>query len=215
MELQGISGPQHEAPLLGPEYQTLERSVTVSSVGQPSRLSSGRDRRLLAPHVPLLSKWQLMKRGARNVFGAHIACEPAADGSGCCGRGWRCVVTDDVRMASWVLLGILSFIVLVLAIINVASGKITIARLTDHKHYAAVAIAGVFSFAATLITFIQVRAHHRHFTAPATQKKIVRIILMVPIYAWSAWFGLIFVQLAPYIDFIRVCYEAFVIFNFL
>lgn len=190
---------------IAPESNTRNEPLLESIV-------SSNEPSALAPRSPQLSQWQKVKRGARNIFGAHIACEPNPNGG--CDKA-NCIVTDEVRMASWILLGTLASIVAILAIIDVASGRVTISGLSDHKHYAAVTVAGCFSFAATIITGIQVAAHYRHWTAPRTQIKIIRIILMVPIYAWSAWFGLIFVQLAPYIDFIRVCYEAFVIFNFL
>jgi len=118
-------------------------------------------------------------------------------------------------MSVWLLLLLLSLIVAILAIIDISSGKVTFDGIKDHKHYAAIIVAACFAMAATLITAIQVASHRRYWAIPRIQIKIVRIILMVPIYAWSAWFGLVFVQLATYIDFIRVCYEAFVIFNFL
>jgi hypothetical protein len=49
----------------------------------------------------------------------------------------------------------------------------------------------------------------------ASQTQIIRIVLMVPIYAWASWFSLWFLEYAVYLDFVRVCYEAFVIYSFL
>ena len=37
---------------------------------------------------------------------------------------------------------------------------------------------------------------------------------MVPIYAFTSWLGLTYPQVALYFDFIRECYEAFVIYCF-
>ena len=37
---------------------------------------------------------------------------------------------------------------------------------------------------------------------------------MVPIYAWASWLGLTYPHLALYFDFLRECYEAFVIYCF-
>lgn len=45
--------------------------------------------------------------------------------------------------------------------------------------------------------------------------QIIRIVLMCPIYAWASWLSLYFLELSVYIDFVRVCYEAYVIYSFL
>ena len=67
----------------------------------------------------------------------------------------------------------------------------------------------------TLLTIIQIINHHRNWSHTASQRQIVRIILMCPIYAWAAWFSLFYLSFSVYIDFIRVCYEAYVIYSFL
>lgn len=136
-------------------------------------------------------------------------------GEGACAPSFQCVVNDEVRMSFWILLILLSSVVVILGIVDLATGKITFQGITDHKHWAAIVVAICFCLAATVITGLQALAHYRHWTYPPAQIKIVRIIFMVPIYAWSAFCGLFFVRLAAYIDFIRVCYEAFVIYNFL
>jgi hypothetical protein len=38
---------------------------------------------------------------------------------------------------------------------------------------------------------------------------------MCPIYAWASWFSLWFLHYGVYLDFVRVCYEAYVIYSFL
>jgi hypothetical protein len=38
---------------------------------------------------------------------------------------------------------------------------------------------------------------------------------MCPIYAWASWCSLMWLHYAVYIDFVRVCYEAYVIYSFL
>jgi len=156
--------------------------------------------------------WRKLVKRVHTVFGGYLESVRVGDSII---PAFRCIVNDEVRMAAWILLSLLTIIVAVLGLVEVISGKITFADLKDHKHAAAIAVAGCFALASTVITWLQVRAHHRYWTYPPAQVKIVRIILMVPIYAWSAWLGLVFVPLATYIDFIRVCYEAFVIFNFL
>ncbi|KAG0354677.1 hypothetical protein BG005_006301 [Podila minutissima] len=50
---------------------------------------------------------------------------------------------------------------------------------------------------------------------PNQQRYIVRMLLMVPIYAISSWFSFVYVREAIYYETIRILYEAFVIASFL
>ena len=76
------------------------------------------------------------------------------------------------------------------------------------------AISGVFAWAATALSFLLIWQHLRHYTKPHHQRHIVRILLMVPIYAVTAWFTYRYVQLAVPLEFLRSMYEAFVIYQF-
>lgn len=60
----------------------------------------------------------------------------------------------------------------------------------------------------------QVAMHLEYYNRPKLQIRVVRILWMVPIYAVDAWFSLRFKDAAFYIDPVRECYEAFVIYNF-
>ncbi len=48
----------------------------------------------------------------------------------------------------------------------------------------------------------------------ARQPFVVRIMWMVPIYAIDSWLALRFTGAAIYLDTIRECYEAYVLYNF-
>lgn len=50
---------------------------------------------------------------------------------------------------------------------------------------------------------------------PNVQKYVVRIVSMVPIYSIESWFSLRFRFIAIYIETLRECYEAYVIYSFL
>ncbi|KAI2666095.1 Transmembrane protein 184A [Labeo rohita] len=60
--------------------------------------------------------------------------------------------------------------------------------------------------------------HLRSYTVPNEQRYIIRILFIVPIYAFDSWLSLLFIsndQYYVYFDSVRDCYEAFVIYNFL
>lgn len=57
--------------------------------------------------------------------------------------------------------------------------------------------------------------HLAHWVEPNIQKYVVRIIWMVPIYSVESWLALRFKSVAMYIETLRECYEAYVIFSFL
>lgn len=87
--------------------------------------------------------------------------------------------------------------------------------LASSGHGVAVLIGGIFSILACVLSGIQIRQHKRNWTHPPSQRHVVRILYMVPIYAISAWGSLTFLNLSSYIDFVRGVYEAFVIYTFM
>ncbi|XP_053799986.1 transmembrane protein 184B isoform X3 [Vidua chalybeata] len=83
---------------------------------------------------------------------------------------------------------------------------------------AAQAISGFFVWTALLITCHQIYMHLRCYSCPNEQRYIVRILFIVPIYAFDSWLSLLFFtndQYYVYFGTVRDCYEAFVIYNFL
>ena len=67
---------------------------------------------------------------------------------------------------------------------------------------------------ACLFSFHQIYKHLRHYTRPDLQKHIVRILLMVPIYAIDSFLSLLFHQYSLYFDLLRDAYEAYVVYTF-
>ncbi|XP_053399319.1 transmembrane protein 184C-like [Mercenaria mercenaria] len=93
-----------------------------------------------------------------------------------------------------------------------------IVEVTNHqkdKHVKAWFTGGVFTLLAVPISLWEIILHVINYTQPHLQKYIIRIIWMVPIYALNAWFALRFKETAIYLDTIRECYEAYVIYNFM
>jgi len=75
-------------------------------------------------------------------------------------------------------------------------------------------VAGCFSLLSCLLSFSLMTKHLRYYANPRQQKLIIRIVLMVPIYAVASWLSLCYKDRAVYIDLARDCYEAFVIYSF-
>ncbi|KAI9468719.1 organic solute transporter Ostalpha-domain-containing protein [Coemansia mojavensis] len=75
-------------------------------------------------------------------------------------------------------------------------------------------VAGLSSWAATLVSLGAVWAHCKNYSQPHLQRWVVRIILMVPVYALTAWAALVSAESAFYLDAVRDVYEAFVIYCF-
>ncbi|CAG5135143.1 unnamed protein product, partial [Candidula unifasciata] len=76
-------------------------------------------------------------------------------------------------------------------------------------------VGGMFVLMALPISFWGILQHVINYTTPHLQRYIIRILWMVPIYALNAWFALRFPGAAIYLDTLRECYEAYVIYNFM
>lgn len=76
-------------------------------------------------------------------------------------------------------------------------------------------VAAVFVVLALLSSFWEITNHLIYFNKPYLQKYIVRILWMVPIYSLNAWVAMTIPVLGVYLDIMRECYEAFVIYSFM
>lgn len=81
-------------------------------------------------------------------------------------------------------------------------------------HYQAWFIAGIFVILAVSASIYEVAMHLEYYNRPKLQLRVVRILWMVPIYAVDSWLSLRFKEARFYIDPVRECYEAFVIYQF-
>ncbi|KAJ3168757.1 hypothetical protein HK101_011597 [Irineochytrium annulatum] len=72
----------------------------------------------------------------------------------------------------------------------------------------------VFSLLATVLSVYLAYKHFQNYFRPNHQRLIVRILLMVPIYAVCSCLSFRFYWTSIYFDIVRDCYEAFVIFSF-
>lgn len=113
-----------------------------------------------------------------------------------------------IRPLVYMIYFILMMIAIPLCILEVANHE-------KDKHVKAWFTGGVFTLLAVPISLWEILMHVINYTQPHLQKYIIRILWMVPIYALNAWLALRFKEIAIYLDTIRECYEAYVIYNFM
>ena len=76
-------------------------------------------------------------------------------------------------------------------------------------------IGGIFALVASGMTLVQIVGHFRHQIHRQSQKRMARILAIVPVYAITSWIAILFFISAIYMDFIKSCFEAYVIYCFL
>ncbi|KAJ7176913.1 DUF300 domain-containing protein [Mycena filopes] len=75
-------------------------------------------------------------------------------------------------------------------------------------------VAGLFTLVAVVVSGMSIHLQLRNYRKPALQRMVVRIMIMVPLYAVSSLISLFSLEAAFFIDAIRDIYEAFVIYCF-
>ncbi|KAH0828749.1 DUF300 domain-containing protein [Lanmaoa asiatica] len=76
------------------------------------------------------------------------------------------------------------------------------------------ALAGISTIVAVVVSGISIWLQLRNYRKPLLQRMVVRIMVMVPLYAVSSLISLFSLEAAFFIDAIRDIYEAFVIYCF-
>lgn len=112
-----------------------------------------------------------------------------------------------VFRAMWILLAVATLSALPWMVVEFKKADYSV-------HYQAWFIAGIFVILAVSASIYEVAMHLEYYNRPKLQLRVVRILWMVPIYAVDSWLSLRFKEARFYIDPIRECYEAFVIYNF-
>jgi hypothetical protein len=75
-------------------------------------------------------------------------------------------------------------------------------------------LAGIFAVISMLLSGVLLANHLRNFTVPTQQRYIVRIILIVPLYALYSLLCVLFVRASVYLSILRDSYEAFAFLQF-
>jgi hypothetical protein len=107
-------------------------------------------------------------------------------------------ITPGISIGSWILR------------VNAADGGADGAT----RYRMAYAISGYCAILAVLVSLWTVWQHLLNYTNPRLQQKIIRIVLMVPIYAVHSWVALRFRSWAVYLNLFRDSYESFVVYQF-
>jgi Organic solute transporter Ostalpha len=75
-------------------------------------------------------------------------------------------------------------------------------------------ISAVFAVVAILVSFLLIYLHATHYLKPWEQKHIIRILLMVPVYAIVSFVSYYNYTHSVYFEVLGDCYEAFAIASF-
>ncbi|WRT65653.1 uncharacterized protein IL334_002598 [Kwoniella shivajii] len=85
----------------------------------------------------------------------------------------------------------------------------------DHLPVWLLALCGSFTAVATGVSIMSITLQLKNYRKPSLQRAVVRIMVMVPLYAISSLIAIFSLEAAFFIDAIRDLYEAFVIYTFL
>ncbi|RKP10399.1 organic solute transporter Ostalpha-domain-containing protein, partial [Thamnocephalis sphaerospora] len=75
-------------------------------------------------------------------------------------------------------------------------------------------MSGAAAAVATCISMVLVYKHAQYYYKPNQQRYIIRICMMVPIYAVVSWLSYFYYRDSVYFEVLRDCYEAFVLASF-
>lgn len=81
-------------------------------------------------------------------------------------------------------------------------------------HILALSLCCVFACIAIALSIWHILQHALHYARPYEQKYIIRILAMIPIYAFTSFLSYVFYRDAVYYKLVRDCYEAYAIASF-
>lgn len=84
-----------------------------------------------------------------------------------------------------------------------------------NKHTLAMHISSLFTFMSVPISFYLIYDHLSHFFQPKLQIQIIRIILIVPIFAFESSLSIHFMDYAFWFQCFREFYESYVMYSFM
>lgn len=76
-------------------------------------------------------------------------------------------------------------------------------------------VSGSCVLLSLILTFFLVYRHLKHYYEPLAQKRIIRILLTIPIYSVVSFLAILLSPYALYFNLVRDCYEAYALYQFL
>jgi len=133
-----------------------------------------------------------------------------ARADGCCGL----VVTNPVHFAIAMLVLVGFLLAMAFLFADVGLHDVDTTDVVNNSHFSSGVIAGIFAFFAICLSLHQIYQHYTHWSHRGSQRYVVRVLFMVPVYSVTAFLGLVFLNEAVYFDFVQSCYEAYTIYCF-
>ncbi|CAF3481271.1 unnamed protein product [Rotaria socialis] len=123
------------------------------------------------------------------------------------------VLKNEITWGTFVILAC----AISLIIIWVASEPAAWQKYKDpvHEQELMAIIAGIFAIVSAAMTLVQIIQHFVYKTDKGSQKRIMRILAIVPVYSATSWLALLYFQSAIYMEFVQQCFEAYGIYCFL
>jgi hypothetical protein len=81
-------------------------------------------------------------------------------------------------------------------------------------HHFGLILSATFGIIAVVVAFFLILRHATHYLKPYEQTYIIRILVMIPIYAVVSFLSYLYYKKAVYFEVLRDCYEAFAISSF-
>jgi glucan phosphoethanolaminetransferase (alkaline phosphatase superfamily) len=81
-------------------------------------------------------------------------------------------------------------------------------------HLLALTICNVLASIAIAISVWHIMMHTLHYLRPYEQKHIIRILAIIPIYAWTTFLAYVFYNHAIFYELVRDCYAAYAVASF-
>ena len=125
----------------------------------------------------------------------------------CCGTRGPCTPS---RMRYWAI-----FLGIAFTLISTILISVDLHRNGTEPHILAWVSGGMFVLMAIPLALYEIFMHLVWYVKPESQRYIIRIIWMVPVYAIESWLALRYKDYALYMQAAREFYEAFVILSFL
>ncbi len=132
--------------------------------------------------------------------------------------GCFCLIHNEMRVILLFLSVVGVILIGALLIAKYGLNKLDMDDIQANMYNEGVTVAGIFAGMACFLSAVHIQQHQRHFLHAASQRHLLWVLGMVPVYSVASFLGLVALKTggdwSMYIDFVRVVYEALVIYQF-